>query len=164
MQGSHVSQASQLSQVPADQSCSSQSESTTNTQQTEPEVCIHSSVIESHPQPNPNALFFQPRLTWTLVLPHLRAGVLHRVVLALQMLHAKPNKSGHQYRSGCVHCKQLFVCTQAQMPPNTDMTYLMQLSPHAPVRKLDFDNAPSLMRALGSEQSCDSHHSGPGRG
>jgi len=41
----------------------------------------------------------------------------------------------------------------------------IQLSPHAPVRKLDFDNAPFLMRSLGSsEQSCESHHSGSGRG
>lgn len=40
-----------------------------------------------------------------------------------------------------------------------------QLSPNAPVRKLDFDSDPFRMHLLSdSEQSCGSRHSGPGRG
>ncbi|KAL0036773.1 hypothetical protein WJX79_009351 [Trebouxia sp. C0005] len=39
----------------------------------------------------------------------------------------------------------------------------IQLSANAPVRKLDFDSL-RLQAAGNSEQSCDSQHSGPGRG
>lgn len=48
---------------------------------------------------------------------------------------------------------------------NTISNALMQLSPNAPVRKLDFDSNLFRMQSLSdSEQSCASRHNGPGWG